>query len=157
MIAAWSSETWSLLIAAAALALSIGNIVAGVVHRWRTTRRAAVEVRLEQFTDVRISDAFQRGVISTKDSEWRLVLHNHGPAAAENVNLVVDGWDAKRAARYFDRAELLPVPVLHAGQTFPIALTLSLGDGLPKRVSLTWRDKRGDQKVDVFVSPMRLA
>lgn len=103
--------------------------------------KASVEVRSEQYRKVRGDQVV---------TERRFVVKNHGPAEAhavrvgffhdgEPVELRLTGWN--------HRAE---TPLLHPGEEMHMNYSPAMGDKIPEKVVVHWRDDRLEQQSQDF-------
>ncbi len=140
-----------------ALVVSLGSFALSLylffTGRW-ASRKASIEVRYEE---MRRPNLFANGITDSEDVR-RLVLINHGPHDAKDVHVTVfridgvetapierrivpldDDTDGEARPREFPGP--LPVPVLHAGQTYHVPFTTGVGNR-PWSATITWSDGR---------------
>jgi hypothetical protein len=137
-LAAWLAD-WSELAAWAALVLSIGTLIGGVIRPWLRGRKASPAAQLDLFN-------YMAGKTKDLHEEERVVITNHGPANMRNVMVelfIEDGQSMAQAVP--DVAALwpkMPFERLHANQSLYLTLTGGYAPPAPREVEIKWRDGR---------------
>jgi hypothetical protein len=132
-----------LLTAGVAVASLLLSVYLYIKQRWER-REASVTARLVRLPDEDI---------------YRLVIVNHGPHHADEVDAVVQGRDGggpRGVHQVIPATEVneLPLPRLHAGESYYLRAAFFLVlIAEPAQVELTWRDgRRGTQRKTVLLS-----
>jgi hypothetical protein len=137
-------------------AVSWIGAVSGLLAAWLGVSNRRRQGRLEQ-------RATRSAVVSAKIEirEWRsgdrtlestvLVLHNRGPAIAQDVNLELTSRDGQPVPQY--DAGVFPL-ALDNGQTFPVTLHWSAATATLLEAHLKWSDDEGahDKKVTLSMA-----
>lgn len=138
-------EWWTIVLAALAVAVSIGTAVSVARGARRAAKRAAVTVYLHRLSDIAQVLLPNGGAAQTG---YHLVLRNRGPADATQVRVTVVGPDGEELRLEALDAGELPLASLDAGSRYPIPFVLP-GDVHEGRrgyrrftVLLEWRDGR---------------
>jgi hypothetical protein len=134
--------TWTAAGVIIALGLGVVNLWFGVIRPWRQEGHARLEVRLENHPSM--------STLPHTERDWRLVIENHGPADAYDVDL--PGFDAGPSSNMVVIGRL-PVPRLLPGQQHHMWLSIPVDVEHPEHLKLSWRDRRGAHSGDVWVSP----
>lgn len=129
----------SLSTAVVALVLSIWSIIEVRLR----SRRAEMSIRFEMCTVDQ-----PRG---ERRQIERLVIKNHGPATASDVEVDVFDRGSELLNPSFLR-DHQPLPRLHPGQEHHITLSTTMDEGLPEHAHMRWRDRRGRQDEQFWLS-----
>lgn len=84
-------------------------------------------------------------------SNTRLVVRNGGPAVAYGVSLAVTS-----STRSPLGVENFPLEELAPGEEWHEWASITVGEKLPIRCVLSWRDGRGDQSRNIALSPQQI-
>ena len=140
--------TASDMISLAALVVSLLALWFGGVHPWWERRHrsglASLEARVEEY--VRADG--ERDHLSS-----RIVVTNHGPAAARDVAVAnLRGPDGEPIRDVVQFNWHLPIPALQPGQEYHLALAPTLSDHDPSWMTIVWTDATGPHEEDRYVS-----
>lgn len=112
-------------------ALTVSVTTALLLPAWRG-RRASIEIRTESF--------YRSG---TPSLHHRLVVINHGPAAATDLHISLVDSDGNPTGWLGDReGGKAAVSLLHAGQVFHFAAWPTAATEDPDMALVSWRDRR---------------
>jgi hypothetical protein len=135
--------TWlDVVTAAVALSSLVLSVYLFIKQQWEK-REASVGAHLERFEG---------------DHSIRLVIANHGPHVADDVDAVLQGRgrEEPRGLVHVQHAKEmndLPIPRLHAGEAYYIFGFFQVLSAEPAQAVLTWRDgRRGVQRKTVQLS-----
>ncbi len=130
-----------------ALALGIVNLWYGVIRPIRRERIARLEVRLEHYP----YDLSRSGPGSMA---WRMVVVNHGPSDAFDVDLPnLPRGQEEAGDIVWQMSGRLPIPRLVPGQQHHIAVWKATGASWPEPLIVSWRDRRGTHTEELWLSP----
>jgi len=153
----------SLTVAAFALAVAAATLWFNVVEPQRAKRRASLSVRWETHYRTRTHPQKVSGNAAvTRTHEVRserLVITNHGPGTAEDIDVAVEpvpplgpGGEPVRM-----KVELLPFPLAHVQQELHLPIgTSGAAAGGSLRVRLMWSDRRGRHETLFVVAEQAL-
>jgi hypothetical protein len=134
---------WTTAVALGGLILGIVNFTWAVARPWWESRPARLSARSELY-----SPSWRAGSL-----EDRVIIDNAGPATAHDLTVRVYADDGADITDQVDNLwPPMPIPVLHPGQALHLKSSASIAVRPPRRAALGWRDKRGSQAQDFWLS-----
>lgn len=123
-----------------ALAIAIAALIGTALTRWdmkQSSKRADVRITLTRYVD-------------GETWSYELSLTNLGPATATDVNLseIKHHSKSKQSHLDFARGDMLPLPILEAGEHFTTRVEFYPRGEDAFAARLSWKDKRGNQGWD---------
>lgn len=147
---------WAAVATAAGLVTGVVAIVISGITLWlsvikprreerQLAGRAYIEVRLERFVEPN-----PEAIIKLRN---RLVLKNHGRAAARDVTFSERTFSSNQSM-HTGRSHVwqLPIEVLHPGQEFHLELLVAFGHSPPSDADVQWTDRIGRHQKTVWLS-----
>jgi hypothetical protein len=104
-----------------------------LLRPWWNERRASIEVRFEQYRKIRGDRV---------GTEHRYVVKNHGPAEVRDLEVTFyrEGEPVKLHLGGLNHGTT--TPLLHPGEELHMNYAIMMGERVPEKVVVAWRDGR---------------